>query len=553
MAEVILNNLYAHTSLQTVFGINMVALVDGQPRTLNLKQILEAFIRHRREVVTRRCLFELAKAKSRAHILEGLGIALTNIDAMIVLIKSAKDPKQARELLLERYWNLGLVEKLLAGEDSNLSRPDALSTSYGAQEQGYKLSSEQVKAILELRLHRLTALEQDKIISEYGQLILEIKDLLDILSNPDRLTAVIKEELLTVKQDFADDRRTEITTAAADLSIEDLIAPQEVVLTLSHEGYAKYQPLDTYQAQHRGGKGKLATTMKEEDFIEQLVVANTRDKILCFSNRGKVYWLRIYQLPAASRISRGRPIVNVLPLADGEKINSILPIRSGYENQFAMMATAKGTVKKVALEQFSRPRSNGIIAVDLVEGDYLIGVTITEGSQEIMLFSNAGKAVRFKEEQIRTVGRTARGVRGIRLKPGEMVVSLSKVVETAPEKGTATVLTVTENGYGKRTLINEYSTTSRGGIGVISIQVSERNGQVIGACQVSDKDEVMLITDRGTLVRLPVDEISIISRNTQGVRLIDVSKGGKVVGLQRIEEIDADIAELPSNEEDKAP
>jgi DNA gyrase subunit A len=523
--------------LEEVFHLNMVALVDGQPRTLNLKEILEYFIKHRREVVTRRTLFELKKARNRAHLLEGLGIALANIDEMIDLIKKSPTPQDAKEALLARLWQAGLVQNMLKSTGSDASRPDDLSAEFGLTDAGYRLSANQAQAILELRLHRLTALEQDKIISEFEELLGVIKELLDILASPDRLMQVIHDELLEIKTQFGDARRTEITASQEDLTIEDLITEEDVVVTLSHEGYVKYQPISTYQAQRRGGKGKSATNVKEEDFIDRLIIASTHDTLLCFSNYGKLYWLKAYQLPLASRISRGKPIINILPLAADEAINAMLPVRDYQEGYFVFMATKHGTVKKVPLQAFSRPRSNGIIAVDLDNDDRLVGVDITDGSKNIMLFTDAGKVIRFDEKLVRPMGRTARGVRGIRLGANQSVISLV----VAQVQGT--ILTATENGYGKRTNVEEYRVSGRGGQGVISIQVNERNGKVVRALQVNDGDEVMLITDKGILVRFKVDELSVIGRNTQGVRLINVHAGEHVVGMQRIEEIADDGSE----------
>ncbi|KTD82284.1 DNA gyrase subunit A [Legionella waltersii] len=535
MPDVVLNNLYAHTQMQSVFGINMVALVDGQPRTLNLKQILEYFIKHRREVVTRRTIFELKKARSRAHLLEGLGIALANIDEMIALIKQSPTPQDAKEALLARAWQPGLVKAMLEKSGSNASRPDDLGEEFGLQNDGYRLSADQAQAILELRLHRLTALEQDKIISEFEELLNLIKELLEILASPERLMQVIREELLEIKSQFGDDRRTEITASQEDLTIEDLITEEDVVVTLSHQGYVKYQPISAYQAQRRGGKGKSAMNVKEEDFVEKLVIASTHDTLLCFSNHGKLYWLKAYQLPLASRTARGRPIINILPLAENEEINAMLPVREYTDGFYVFMATKFGTVKKVPLNAFSRPRSTGIIAVDLDENDSLVGVGITDGTRDIMLFTDAGKVIRFEEGKVRPMGRTARGVRGIRIENDQAVKSL---VVVDPNGGA--ILTATENGYGKRTHVEEYRVSGRGGQGVISIQVSERNGKVVRSLQVNETDEAMLITDQGTLVRFKVSELSIIGRNTQGVRLINVSQGEKVVGMQKIEEIDED-------------
>jgi DNA gyrase subunit A len=532
VAEVILNNLYAHTQMQNVFGINMVALVDGQPRTLNLKQILEYFIKHRREVVTKRTIFELKKARSRAHLLEGLGVALGNIDEMIELIKQSPTPQEAKEQLLAKAWEAGLVKGMLQSAGSDACRPDNLPVHYGLSKDGYRLSPDQAQAILELKLHRLTALEQDKIIKEFSELLDHIKDLLDILASPDRLLQVIYQEFVDIKAKFGDVRRTEVIVSQEDLTIEDLITEEDVVVTLSHEGYVKYQPLTVYQAQRRGGKGKSATNVKDEDFIEKLVIASTHDTLLCFSNHGKLYWLKAYQLPLASRISRGRPIINILPLAPGEAINAMLPVRKYDEGYFVFMATKCGTVKKVSLEAFSRPRSNGIIAVDLDDDDRLVGVDITDGSKDIMLFTDAGKVIRFNEKLVRPMGRTARGVRGIRLNDKQSVISLVVV------SSDGTILTATENGYGKRTDMTEYRVSGRGGQGVISIQVNERNGKVVRALRVEEGDEAMLITDKGTLVRFRIDELSVIGRNTQGVRLMNLHSGEQVVGMQRIVELD---------------
>ncbi|KTD50770.1 DNA gyrase subunit A [Legionella quateirensis] len=543
VADVILNNLFAHTQMQNVFGINMVALVDGQPRTLNLKQILEYFIKHRREVVTRRTIFELKKARSRAHLLEGLGIALANIDEMIALIKQSPTPQDAKDALLAKPWQPGLVKAMLDKAGSNASRPDDLTDEFGLNADGYRLSAAQAQAILELRLHRLTALEQDKILNEFEELLLLIKELLDILASPERLMQVIREELVDIKTQFGDERRTEITASQEDLTIEDLITEEDVVVTLSHQGYVKYQPISAYQAQRRGGKGKSATHVKDEDFVERLVIASTHDTLLCFSNHGKLYWLKAYQLPLASRISRGRPIINILPLAEGEEINAMLPVREYTDGSYVFMATKKGTVKKVPLDAFSRPRSNGIIAVDLDEDDSLVGVDITDGERDIMLFTDAGKVIRFAESKVRPMGRTARGVRGIRIEEGQEVKSLVVVHPNG------TILTATENGYGKRTDIDEYRVSGRGGQGVISIQVTERNGKVVRSIQVTDGDEAMLITDKGTLVRFKVNELSVIGRNTQGVRLINVSSGELVVGMQKIEDLGEESEEFDDLEE----
>ncbi len=532
-SEVILNNLFVHTQLQSVYGINMVALVDGQPKILNIKQIIDSFIKHRREVVTRRTIFDLQKARERAHILEGLAIALSNIDEMIALIKKAKDPAEAKIQLLNRAWqNAGII--------TILSRVD-VNNPYGLGNDGYHLSPEQAQSILEMRLHRLTGLEQDKILGEHKELQILIGELTEILAKPERLMQVIQEDLLAIKEQFGDDRRTEIIDSHGDFSLEDLLPEEDVVVTLSHEGYAKSQPVSLYQAQHRGGKGKSATNVKEEDFIERVLVANSHDTILCFSSFGKVYWMKVYQLPQASRNSRGKPIVNLLPLSEGEKISAILPVREYREDQFVFMATAKGTVKKVALTDFSRPRSNGIIALELTENDKLIGTDITNGEQEVMLFTNAGKVIRFSEIDVRAMGRTARGVRGVKLQENQRVISL---VVVHPE---GDILTATENGYGKRTAVSEYRSTGRGGQGVISIQVSERNGEVIGAIQVTPQHEVMLISNKGTLVRVPVDEISLVGRNTQGVRLISLTNEELLVGLEPIATLEDEITENATN------
>ncbi len=533
VAEVVLNNLYQHTQLQNVFGINMVAIVDGRPRLLDLKQILEFFIRHRREVVTRRSIFELRKARERAHILEGLTIALANIDEIIALIKAAPGPAQAKAGLLARTWDPGPVAALLSRGDE--ARPEGLEAGYGVVDGGYRLSPAQAQAILDLRLHRLTGLEQEKIQNEYEEILGRIRELLEILANPDRLMAVIREELIEVRERFGDARRTEILTQRLDLTLEDLITEEEVVVTLSHGGYIKSQPLDLYHAQRRGGRGKSSTQMKDDDFIDKLFVANTHDTMLCFSTHGKVYWLKVYEIPQASRNARGRPIVNLLPLEGEERISAIMPIREYADDRFIIMATEAGTIKKTPLTDFSRPRSNGIIAIDLAADDRLIGVDITDGDRDVMLVSSAGKAVRFDEAHVRPMGRTARGVRGIRLADGQRVIALLILTGGA-------VLTVTEHGYGKRTAIDEYPRHGRGGQGVVAIQTSDRNGAVVGATLVEDGDEIMLISDTGTLVRTRVDEIPLLSRNTQGVRVIRLGKGERLVGLERIESIDEDDA-----------
>jgi DNA gyrase subunit A len=527
VSEVVLNNLYQHTQLQSVFGINMVALVDGRPRLLNLRECLAAFIRHRRDVVTRRTVFELRKARQRAHILEGLAVALANIDEVIALIKGSSNRAAARRALMERTWEPGMVTAMLERAGAEASRPDDLAAGFGLVEGRYRLSETQTQAILDLRLHQLTGLEQDKIVNEYKELLEEIDRLLEILGNPDRLMEVIREELEALRETFGDARRTEIMTDHLDLKLEDLITEEDVVVTLSHAGYAKSQPLSDYRAQRRGGRGKSAAGVREEDFIDKLFIASTHDTILCFSSRGKVYWLKVYELPQAGRAARGKPIVNLLPLEAGERINAILPIRDFDDSHYVFMATAQGTVKKTALTQFSRPRSSGLIAVDLREGDYLINVAITDGSRDVMLFTNAGKVIRFSEQDVRPMGRTACGVRGIKLKAGQRVISMILVSDSP-------VLTATENGYGKRTAAADYPLYGRGGQGVIAIQVTDRNGPVIGAVPADDNDEVMLISSGGTLVRTRVREISVMGRNTQGVRLIALANGEKLVGLERV-------------------
>lgn len=560
VGEVVLNHLYALTQMQVTFGINMVALDHGQPKLFNLKQIIEAFVKHRREVITRRTVFELRKARERAHILEGLAIALSNIDPVIDLIRSSKTPEEAREGLLSRAWSLGNVASMLEAAGVDASRPDDLPAECGIHNNQYYLSDAQAKAILELRLHRLTGLEHEKIVDEYKQILVEIGELLHILNSSERLKEVLREELERVKNEFGDARRTEITAASGDINLEDLIAQEDVVVTLSHEGYVKYQPLTDYEAQRRGGKGKSATKMKEEDFIERLLVANTHDTILCFSSRGRLYWLKVYQLPQASRGSRGRPIVNILPLEENERITAILPISAYEENKFVLMATAGGIVKKTALTEFSRPRSNGIIAVNLRDEDELIGVDITDGSNEIMLFSAQGRVVRFNENAVRPMSRQATGVRGIKLALTNEIsdeesaveiedvledntdealdLNIDKVVSLVVPKNEGEILTATQNGYGKRTKLAEYPTKSRNTKGVISIKVSERNGKVVAATQTDENDQIMLITDAGTLVRTRVSEVGIVGRNTQGVRLIRTAEDEHVVSLERICEVD---------------
>ena len=529
VGEVVLNNLYSLTQMQTTFGINMVALHQGQPKILNLKEILSAFVRHRREVVTRRTIYELRKARERAHILEGLAIALVNIDPIIELIRRAPTPAEAKAGLLAQAWAMGTVAAMLERAGDDAARPEGLAEEFGIRDGLYHLTAVQAQAILDLRLQKLTGLEHEKLLDEYRELLELIAGLLFILQNPDRLMEVIREELVAAKEQYNDARRTVITENTADINIEDLINQEDVVVTLSHQGYVKYQPLTDYEAQRRGGKGKSAARIKEEDFIERLLVANTHDTILCFSNKGKLYWLKVYQLPEASRGARGRPIINILPLdqAQNERITAILPVREYEEGKFVFMATASGTVKKTSLTDFSRPRSAGIIAVNLNEGDELIGVDLTDGNNEVMLFSAEGKVVRFREDAVRAMGRTATGVRGIRLGDNDAVVSLIIPCDDGE------ILTVTENGYGKRTAQAEYPIKSRATQGVISIKVSERNGKVIGAIQVSTDDQIMMITDAGTLVRTRVSEVSIVGRNTQGVTLIRTGEEEKVVGRCR--------------------
>ena len=604
VGEVVLNNLYAQTQMQVVFGINMVALIDKQPKIFTLKEMLDAFLRHRREVVTRRTVFELRKARERAHILESLAIALANIDEIIALIKQSATSAEAKQALISRGWQLGDVATMLERAGDDAARPEWLEAEFGIREGSYFLTEIQAQAILDLRLHKLTGLEHEKILNEYRELLDVIAELLHILNTPSRLLEVITEELQASKDAFGDERRTEISASSADINLEDLIEREDVVVTLSHEGYVKYQPITDYEAQRRGGKGKSATKMKEEDFIERLLVANTHDHILCFSSRGRLYWMKVYQLPLASRQARGKPIVNLLPLQDGERITAILPVAQFEDDKFVFMATANGTVKKTALSSYSKPRAGGIIAVNLNDEDELIGVDITDGTNDIMLFSDEGKVVRFCEFEeipvldedgnpvleeakpvldeegnpvldeegnpvledakpvldeegnpvldedgkpvledakpkikfkgVRPMGRTATGVRGIKLEEGQKVVSL------IVPKNDGAILTATENGFGKRTALGEYPAKSRGTKGVVSIKVSERNGKVVGATQVLDGDELMLITNGGTLVRTRASEVSMVGRNTQGVRLIRTGEGELVVGLQRIDEVEED-------------
>ena len=552
VGEVVLNNLYKLTQMQVSFGLNMVALTNGQPKIFNIKEMLEAFVLHRREVVTRRTIFELRKARERAHLLEGLSIALANIDPIIELIKTSTTPSEAKEALISRGWDLGNVAEMLSAAGNDAARPEWLEPEFGILENQYYLTPVQAQAILDLRLHKLTGLEHEKILAEYKGLLDIIAELMHILAEPTRLMEIICEELIAIRDEFGDERRTEITNASHDLSLEDLITEEDVVVTLSHEGYVKYQILSDYQAQKRGGKGKAATKMKEQDFIERLLIANTHDTILCFSNRGKLYWLKVYQLPLASRTARGRPIVNILPLENDERITAILPVREYEDDKYIIMATASGTVKKTALTAYKNQRANGIIALNLRDDDTLIGVDITDGNNDIMLFSDAGKVVRFNEKvrdsetgeikidpetgeqrwALKPIGRTGTGVRGIKLEDTQKVISLIVPKNDGP------ILTITENGYGKRTELSEYPAKSRATKGVVSIKVSERNGKVVGAVQVEDLDEIMVITDNGTLVRTRVNEVSVIGRNTQGVRLIRTSDDEHVVALQRIDEVE---------------
>ena len=534
--EVILNNLYKQTQLQDTFGMNMVALVDGQPRLLNLKQLLECFLSHRREVVTRRTVFELRKARERGHILEGLAVALSNVDEIIALIKAAPTPADAKRGLMERTWRSPVVEEMLIRAASDASRPDGLAPEFGLSDQGYRLSDAQAQAILELRLQRLTGLEQDKIVSEYKDVMARILDLLDILAKPERITEIIVGELTAIRDQFGDERRSEIVLHTQELGIEDFITPQDMVVTLSHGGYIKAQPLADYRAQRRGGRGKQAAAIKDEDFVDHLFVANTHDYILCFSNRGRCYWLKVYEAPQGSRNSRGKPIVNLFPLEEGERINAVLPVKEFSDDQYVFMATVMGTVKKTPLSDYSNPRKAGIIAVALDEGDYLIGVELTNGGSDIVLVSNAGKAVWFDEEDVRPMGRGARGVRGMRLQPGQSVISL-----LVAESDQQTVLVATENGFGKRTVLADFRHSGRGTQGVRAIADSERNGIVVGAKLVNDEDEIMLITTGGVLIRTRVAEIRGMGRATQGVTLISLDDGEKLAGLEKIVETVGEI------------
>ncbi|MBV6423438.1 MAG: DNA gyrase subunit A [Steroidobacteraceae bacterium] len=528
VAEVVLNNLYAQTPMETVFGINMVALVDGQPRLLSLKEMLEAFLRHRREVVTRRTIFDLRKARERAHVLEGLAVALANIDEVIATIKAAASPADARVALTARSWPPGAVAAMLDRAGDASTRPADAPADTGLVDGAYRLSDVQAQAILDMRLHRLTALEQDRIVAEYQEILALVRDLADILARRERLTAVVRGELVEVREQYGDARRTEINRDHLDLTTEDLIEPQDVVVTLSHAGYAKSQPVTEYQTQRRGGRGKSATAVKDEDFVEQMFVAHTHDTLLCFSNRGQVYWLKVYELPQAGRNARGKPMVNLLPLREGEKINAVLPVKQFDDTHYVFMATSHGTVKKTPLSAFSRPRTNGIIGVDLRGGDRLVGVDLTDGTREIMLFTSGGKAIRFNESEVRAMGRDAAGVRGVKLDTGQELIALIVVRE-------GLVLTASENGFGKLTPLVEFPIHGRGGQGVIALQTTERNGATVAALQVEASQELMLISSNGTLVRTPVADVSVVGRNTQGVRLIRLDEGERLTGVERIE------------------
>jgi DNA gyrase subunit A len=543
IGEVILNNLYAQTQMEGVFGINVVALVDGQPKTLNLKQLLEYFVRHRREVVTRRTIYLLRKARERGHILEGLAVAIANIDEVITLIKSSQSPAEAREGLLNRGWKSASVAQFLERAGANACRPEGLGKEFGLRGEEYYLSPAQAQAILELRLHRLTGMEHDKLLEEYQEKVERIAEFLEILGSSTRLMELIREELEEIEQNYGDERRTDIQASKLDLTIEDLITEEDRVVTISHGGYAKTQALSDYQAQRRGGTGKAATSVKDEDFVEHLLIASTHDTILCFTSVGKVYWLKVFHIPLATRQARGRPMVNLLPLDENERITSILPIRDYDEDHFIFMATANGTVKKTPLTQFARQRTSGLRAIDLEDNNHLVGTAVTDGNSDVMLFSSEGKAVRFNENDVRSMGRTSRGVRGIRLGEGYEVISMVLPAEDGK------VLTVSENGYGKRTKIDEYATKGRAGKGMISMQTSERNGKMVGAVQVFDGDEIMLISDQGTLVRTRVDEVSVSGRNTQGVRVIKVKSGEHLMGVERIEFIPDAEADLEAETE----
>ncbi|HEY9397435.1 MAG TPA: DNA gyrase C-terminal beta-propeller domain-containing protein, partial [Burkholderiales bacterium] len=543
MPEVVLNNLYKQTQLQDTFGINMVALLDGQPRLMNIKQMLDAFLAHRREVITRRTVFDLRKARERAHIQEGLAVALSNVDEIIALIKAAQTPAEAKQKLLGKAWRSQLVQDMLARAGAEATKPETLAPGYGMTEDGYRLSEAQAQRILEMQLQRLTGLEQDKIVADYRELLETIANLLDILAKRERITQIITEELEHVRAQYGDKRRSEIVLNTEDISIEDLITPADVVVTFSHTGYVKSQPVADYRAQRRGGRGRQATSMKEDDFIERLFIANTHDYILCFSSRGRVYWLRGYEVPQGTRTSRGKPIVNLFPLEDGERINALLPVKEFDDHHFVFMATSEGTVKKTPLSDFSRPREKGIIAVDLNEGDYLVGAQITDGTYDVMLFSDAGKAVRFEEGDVRPMGRGARGVRGMRLVAGQRVISMLVAADEDQ-----TVLTATEHGFGKRTPISEYTKHGRGTQGMIAIQASERNGKLVGAVLVNEHDELMLVSTGGVLIRTKVSQIREMGRSTQGVSLIHLDEGTTLAGIEKVLESDdennGDIVEI---------
>ncbi|TMH59300.1 MAG: DNA gyrase subunit A [Betaproteobacteria bacterium] len=542
ITDIILNNLYKLTQLQDSFGMNMVALVDNQPRLLTLKQFLEHFLAHRREVVVRRTRYELTKARERGHVLEGLAVALSNVDEIIAMIKAAPTPAEAKAALMAKRWRSGIVEDMLKRAAAEAARPEGLAPEFGWQEsaspRGYNLSDAQAQAILELRLQRLTGLEQGKITSEYKDVMAQIVDLLDILAKPSRVTTIVGTELSSIRDQFGDKRRSEIVAQGVDLSIEDLIAPEDMVVTLSHGGYMKAQPVAEYRAQRRGGRGKQATGTKEDDFIDHLFIANTHDHILCFSNRGRVYWLKVYNVPQGGRIARGKPIVNLVPLLEHEKITAILPVKEFVDDHFVFMATAKGTVKKTPLSEFSRPRPSGIIAIDLDDGDFLIGAALTDGKHDVMLFSSGGKAVRFEEGDVRPMGRIAHGVRGMLLDKGQRVISM-----LVAEDEKQSVLTATENGFGKRTPIIEHTRHGRGTKGMIAIQQSSRNGQVVAAALVLPDDEVMLISTRGVLIRTPVKAIREMGRSTQGVTLINLGEGEKLAGLERVVETEEENGE----------
>ena len=538
IGDVVLNNLYAQTQMQSVFGINMVALVDGQPRLLNLKEVLESFLRHRREVISRRTTYLLRKARERGHVLEGLAVALANIDAVIELIKTSPSASEAKEKLIARAWNSASVLEMLGEAGPDACRPDGLDACYGLNGGDYMLSPEQAQAILDLRLHRLTGLEHEKLINDYKELLKQIADYLDILEHQPRLLSVVREELEAVSSEYGDDRRTEIIGSQQDLTVEDLISEEDRVVTISQAGYAKTQPLADYTAQRRGGMGKAAASVKDEDFVEHLLIANTHDTLLCFSSVGKVYWIKVYQIPVASRTSRGKPLVNLLPLEDDERITSMLPVSEYTNEHFVFMATSNGTVKKTALTNFARQRSVGLRAIELDEGDELVGTAITDGGQDVMLFSTSGKAIRFSEAGVRPMGRTARGVRGIKMSDGFRMIAL-----IIPDSDQC-ILSVSENGYGKRTRSDEFPVYGRGGQGVIAMQASDRNGPIVGAAQVADGDEIMLISDKGTLVRTRVDEVSVQGRNTQGVRLIRLKDGEKLVGLEAVQDPEETLSEI---------